>query len=503
MAIANSLNQIYIPGIDNLVTDQVDAALTANDTLDAINTNLQIGGSIEDLQDVVVALDSGVSDLPSVDPLPTFATYTNRDNNPMWNIYDSYMQPLDAGNQNTDSELHAPWTGINYTNGNFGSSSWTSYWMGGTPMISADCHQSYNIAPGYAVTVAKNPDSVQSWQTRWGVVIGKPGKRQRFSLYLNNNDLRINARGIPEGHFERVLLNNTRYATWFGGTSYGMVGYNDRTQTLVVIESKDNANNYRMHIWKNTGANRSLNVDNYQTGMLDAFLKEAKDGLPSDTTGEFTTLSYEFKDFQWQANSSQNYTESRHRMRVIVGDNNIIGMARMVPSNVTHYATYTLSSSTLNTTFNTIGLTTSYGVDNGDRYGMRHNITWDNNWVAAYSAYYYYGAGINVHFIDARDPRNYFIGQNGDTNNGCQLVPYGQDKFMFNRSIENADGNVGMRLFIIDPEGAKNGRVFNGTISNGATIGLTNNIQLGMFDTRYTSTDYPVLMPVAHWRKVS
>lgn len=502
MAIVNSLNQIYIPGIDNLVSSNVDAALTASGTLDAINTNLQIGGSIEDLQDAVVALNSGVADLPSVDPLPTFATYTNRDNTPYWNIYDSYMQPLDAGYQNTDSELHSPWTGINYTNGNFGSSSWTSYWMGGTPMISADCHQSYNIAPGYAVTVAKNPDSVQTWQTRWGVVIGKTGKRQRFSLYLNNNDLRINARGIPEGHFERVYLNNAEYATWFGGTSYGMVGYNDRTQTLVVVEAKDGSNNYRMHIWRNNGKARSLNVDNYQVGLLHNFLKEAKSGLPGDDQTA-TALTYQYKDFQWQQNSSQNYNESRYRMRVIPGDNGIIGMVRMVPSNVTHYATYTPSSSTLNTSFNTIGLTTSYGVDQGDRYGMRHNITWDNNWIAAYSAYYYYGSGINVHFIDARDPRNYFIGQNGDTNNGCQLVPYGQDKFMFNRSVENADGNIGMRLFIIDPEGAKNGRVTSGTISNGSTIGLTNNVQLGMFDTRYTSTDYPVLMPVAHWRKVS
>jgi hypothetical protein len=190
-------------------------------------------------------------------------------------------------------------------------------------------------------------------------------------------------------------------------------------------------------------------------------------------------------------------------MRVVVGDNGIVGMARMVPSNVTNYATYTIASSTLNTSFNTIGLTTSYGIETGNRYGMRHSITWDNNWVAAYSAYYYYGAGINVFFIDTRDPRNYFTGQNGDTNNGCQLVPFGEDKFMFNRSVENADGNVGMRLFIINPEGARLGRITSTTISNGGGIPLTANLQYGMFDTKYTSTNYPVLMPVAHWRKVN
>lgn len=502
MAIVNSLNQIYIPGIDGLITDNLDTALTASETLGAINTNLQIGGSIDSLTAAVTALSSDVSNLPSVDPLPTFGTYTNRDNSPYWNIYDSYMQPLDAGYQNTDSELHSPWTGINYTNGNFSSNSWTSYWMGATPMQSADGHQSYSLAPGYAVTVAKNPDVLQSYMARWGIVIGKRGKRQRFSLWSNNSEVKIMARGVAEGHYEYVNLNNSAYATWYGGTSYGSIGYNDRTQTLVVIEAKDGSNNYRMHIWRNNGKARSLNVDNYQTGQLDAFLKEAKAGIVgSDQTA--TVLSYQYRDFQWQINSSQSYNESRYRIRVIPGDNGIIGMARMVPSNVTHYATYTPSSSTLNTSFNTIGLTTSYGIDQGDRYGMRSQITWDNNWVAAYSPYYYYGSGINVYFIDTRDPRNYFTGQNGDTNNGCQLVPYGQDKFMFNRSVENADGNIGMRLFIIDPEGARLGRTTSGTISNGSGLGLTNNIQIGMFDTRYTSTDYPVLMPVAHWRKVS
>jgi hypothetical protein len=503
MAVASSINQIYIPGIDNLISENVDAAISASDTIEAINNNLQISGSLEDLENSVEGLSSDIDFLPSADPLPQFATFSNRDNSPLWNIYDSYINPIDAGSQHTDSELHAPWTGINYTNGNFGSNSWTSYWMGATPMQSADGHQSYNIQPGYAVYSAKNPDSNQYWMSRWGVIIGKRGKRQRFSLHLNDADLRVNARGISEGSFEQLSLNSTTYATWFGGTSYGSVGYNDRTQTLVAIEAKDASNNYRMHIWQNTGTNRSLNVDNYQTGLLHTFLSEAKAGLPSETTGEFSVISYQFKDFQWQQNASQNYNESRYRMRVVVGDNGIVGMARMVPSNVTNYATYTIASSTLNTSFNTIGLTTSYGVDNGNRYGMRHSITWDNNWVAAYSQYYYYGAGINVFFIDTRDPRNYFTGQNADTNNGCQLVPFGEDKFMFNRSIENADGNIGMRLFIINPEGARLGRITSTTISNGGVIPLTANIQYGMFDTKYTSTNYPVLMPVAHWRKVN
>lgn len=175
----------------------------------------------------------------------------------------------------------------------------------------------------------------------------------------------------------------------------------------------------------------------------------------------------------------------------------------MVPSNLTHYATYNPATSQLVTSFNTISLTTSYGYEQGERYGMRHMITWDNNWVAAYNSYYYYGSGMNVYFIDTRDPRNYFIGQAASSEQGCQLVPYQEDKFLFNNSNHNVDNNYGLRLHVIDPEGALQGRNTSGTIANGGTLGLQENTQRGRFDTDYTSTSFPGLQNMAHWtRKV-
>jgi hypothetical protein len=267
----------------------------------------------------------------------------------------------------------------------------------------------------------------------YGVVIGKKGIRQNFSLFSSDATLRIMERGINEGFYESISLNNNAYATWFStGTTWGSASYNDRTRTLVVVAAKDGSNNYRMHIWKNEGSDRSLKSDNYYPGTLAAFLREAKTGLLDAGQGE-GSVSYAFYDFQWQANSSQNYNESRYRLRVVAGDNGIIGMARMVPSNVCNYATFNPANQQLTTSFNTIGLTTSYGIDQGNNYGMRHNITWDNNWVAAYSVYYYYGSGMNVYFIDTRDPRNYFIGQVGESAQGCQLVPFKEDKFLFKK----------------------------------------------------------------------
>lgn len=502
MAVANSVTQIVLPGLDKVVQDQTVAAFAANPTVAAILSNQAAAGTTASLDAAIATIATTVADLPSVTPLPTFATFSNRDNRPFWNIYNSKLQPINAGSQHDDSELWAPWNGNNYTNSHINSSTWTTSWVNATPYQQADGHMMMRLNPGNRTYTGVNPDVMQSYMPYWGVVIGKRGIRQNFSLWYQNSTIRIMERGIAQGYYENINLNSTTYSTWAGGTGYGSACYNDRTRTLVVICAKDGSNNYRMHIWKNTGTDRSLNSDNYYPGTLAAFLREAKTGILDAGQGA-GTASYAFYDFQWQANSSQNYQESQYRMRVVAGDNGIIGMARMVPSNVSHYATYNPSTSQLVTSFNTISLTTSYGYEQGERYGMRHNITWDNNWVAAYNCYYYYGSGMNVYFIDTRDPRNYFIGQHGTTNQGCQLVPYQQDKFLFNDSTHNVDNAYGLRLYIQEPEAALQGRTTSSTIANGGNLGLVNNVQWGRFDTDYTSTNYPGLQSMAHWtRKV-
>jgi hypothetical protein len=501
MAVANTVTQMVLPGIDKVVQDQTVAALAVNPTVAAILSNLAQAGSVQQLDAAIANANAIVADLPPVNPLPTFATYSCRDNRPYWNIYNSRMLPIDAGSQHTDSEMWAPWTGNNYTNERFNSSSWTSYWSQATPYQQADGHWMMRLNAGNRTYTAINPDVSPSYMPYYGVIIGKKGIRQNFSLYNNNATLRICERGIHEGYYENINLNQSIYSTWFStGVTYGSVGYNDRTRTLVVVAAKDGSNNYRIHIWKNAGTDRSLNSDNYYPGTLAAFLREAKTGVLDIGQGS-GSASYAFYDFQWQANNSQSYDESRYRMRVVPGDNGIIGMARMVPSNVSNYATFNPATQQLTTSFNTIGLTTSYGFEQGARYGMRHNITWDNNWVAAYNAYYYYGSGMNVYFIDTRDPRNYFIGQAGNSEQGCQLVPYQQDKFLFNNSRHNVDNDYGLALYVIEPEAALLGRTTNGTIANGGTLGLQNNRQGGKFDTDYTSTNFPGLQSMAHWTR--
>jgi hypothetical protein len=190
-------------------------------------------------------------------------------------------------------------------------------------------------------------------------------------------------------------------------------------------------------------------------------------------------------------------------MRVIPGDNDYIGMARWTPSNTTRYATFLPNpagtSGTLQT-LNGVGHTTSYGWDQGQQYGQRHQISWSNNWVVSYAPYYYYGSGMCAIVSDTRDPRNYYTFQQTQTSNGCQVVPIKEDMFAFNDSANNPDGNVGFRLWTFDPEGfLKNGRTQTGAISNGAGFNPQNNTFTYSFDTRYTSTNYPTLMAMDNW----
>jgi hypothetical protein len=108
---------------------------------------------------------------------------------------------------------------------------------------------------------------------------------------------------------------------------------------------------------------------------------------------------------------------------------------------------------------------------------------------------------MNVVFNDTRDPRNFYFARYADTSNGCQLVPFNEDKFLFNASVENSDNNHGMRLSIVDLGGIfEFGRdATTSGITNGATINLRPTVFIYSFDTRYTSTNYPGLMQPTSW----
>jgi hypothetical protein len=503
MAISTSSTTIDLPGIGDTFVDNMDAALNSSPVMLNILLNSNIESGLNTLTSTVNTLTSSVADLPNRYPLPTFATYANYNNTPGWTIYDSEMQPIGGANGSTDFEIQAAYTGQNYTTNNWGQAGVTNSWSGATPMHQQDGDWYCNIpGRGFAPEgiFARNRGTMDSHMPYFGTVIGNRGLRQQVSIRHQDAAIQISPRGASN-YLENLSINNATYSTWSGGgNSYGMVSYNQRQRKLILVEARDASNNYRMHIWRNV--NRDINSETHDVGTLHLFLSEAKTaGVPAATT---TGVYYYYNDFQWQENSSQSYTESRWRMRITAGDNEHVGLSRFVPSTTTHYATFLPNISGTTGTLTTRGgitNTTSYGWDQGVQYGIRSNITWDNNWLASYSPYHYYGTGMNVVFNDTRDPRNFYFARYADTSNGCQLVPFNEDKFLFNASVENSDGNVGMRLSIVDLGGIfEFGRdATTSGIVNGATINLRPTTFLYSFDTRYTSTNYPGLMQPTSW----
>jgi hypothetical protein len=512
MAISTSSTQIALPGFDTTQQTNMNVALNSNTTMLNLLTSSFSATNLTTQITNVNAVTTQVATLPQVEALPTIMTFSNYQNTPGYMCYDSDLQPIHGAALSTNTEIAQGYTGQNYTTGNFGSSGVTNYWVSATPFHQSDGSWLVNL-PGYAadydMPYGVNQDQVASIYARYGVVVGNYGVRQKFSLYFSDANVGMAPRGANNLN-DYVNINNTTYATWYGGNGYGQIGYSQRTRTLVALESKDSANNYRLHIWRNTNANRDLNDYNASVGILHAFMSEAKAAAtPTSTFMTATTaVGYTYQDFQWQQANSQNYTESRYRARVIPCDNGTIAIYRWVPSNQAHMAVFTAtpqtlgSAGTLNTSFTTQAPTTTYGIDNGNQYGHRSMMTWNNYWIACYAPYYYYGCGVQVHFINTQDPTKYFLGNNNDTSNGGQLMPFKEGKFIFNQSIQNADGNVGMRLWHIDLDGwSSNLRYYDGSaISYGQNISLTNWSTLTYsFDTRYTSTNYPTLAVSNHW----
>ena len=557
MAIQNSTTQIVLPGFETSLTNVVTPIVTTTNTAVAAGRaeNLASFASLtaSALQAKAVANPSAGGlynneNTPST--LPTFATWNwywgdDQNNAAGFNVYDSDMNMIssqrpgkpqsDTGDVNSAtswsmrgkgrSEIamgdqdpgRTGSTGEGWrTQASFDSGNTTYFNM--STGVNNQFGSSYFRFPtflsvGSAIMRAPN----QFWDTfrDCGIVIGKEGVRTRYAFWNRNAELRCFVRGITEssgGYIDRIAsLSSATYSTWGSkGDSYGMNSYNDRTRTFVLIES-DNNNNMRAHVWRNATAGRSLMSD-LGPGRLHQFFSEAKAGGASGTT-----TSYKYYDFTWQSGGSTSYTESRHSMRIIMGDNGMIGLSRMTPqSNGQTYAVFNApaatpaaadSSAQILTThegvaYAQIANTTSYGRDNGVSFGLKHNINWANSIVTTYSPYYYWGAGTKQYFIDVYDPRRTLRYEENQTGFGTQTLPIGEKDFVFRNSAHNMDSAVGFRLSYV-PMGKMLENLRN---QQGDTIAMNAGIDLQltgsngyMFDSVYNSTQYGSIHSLDKW----
>ena len=518
MAVNATTTQVYIPGFEANISATVTPIVnTSNTNLDTLSAALP--GTFSSLNSKISAQSTSRNDT-EVSPYPLFAIWTNQNNDARagYQIINSEFQVVSTGRLSNKkggstsnsldnlSNWYEDFRGWTYTNSNIGTGGNTTYSGGGTNMNGADGNHMYNfnIFNGFSANQFNRADQWGQFTKRCGTIIGARGVRQRVSHYTTDSEFQVRLRGSVYGYLDRVDLNSTTYANWAGRSNRGMSSYNDRTKTLAVAES-NTANQIRLHVWKNT--NRSLNKWNPMAGDLHLFLSEAKTAGPSGTTA-----SYAFYDFTWtSAGSTQ--AEPSYVMRLTMGDNGIIGFTRFSPQgNAQQYGWYTptlpgavgqAGTGTFTDSGTNLGNTTSYSIDQGDSYGIRHNITWDNNWMAIYSPYHYYHNGINCHVVYTQDPTKYYYWRNTDTSNGTSLVPFNESSFMMCYSVQNGDG-PGAYLYYANPQAAfDNGRRNdNSTISNGGDLQPWNVTFYYNFDTMSNTTQYPHISVMPHWTTI-
>jgi len=124
--------------------------------------------------------------------------------------------------------------------------------------------------------------------------------------------------------------------------------------------------------------------------------------------------------------------ESWYNLKPVVTDNGGVYVSVFFTSN--NFSLYRfIRSGTAGITATrvaTLGVTTSYGLDQGVQYGQRTITSRDGTTVATFCPYFYYGSGLECYMIDKRN-NTYGSLNNNDTTFGVQIIPTGDSDWRF------------------------------------------------------------------------
>jgi hypothetical protein len=134
--------------------------------------------------------------------------------------------------------------------------------------------------------------------------------------------------------------------------------------------------------------------------------------------------------------------------------------------------------------------TTSYGYEQGNRYGSRWMVSSDGKYWWAYCPTYHYGGGIAFVTVRISDGK-YLKFHVQDSNYGRSLAPLGRSKIIFTRD-QNKD-DPGMYYKIIDLEFEFMQRNNGDDISN-----WDSNRSNYLLDAAGNSTGYPFIIPALY-----
>jgi hypothetical protein len=215
----------------------------------------------------------------------------------------------------------------------------------------------------------------------------------------------------------------------FGNHLYPMAGTRNFTVPSLDSSMTGSASYHRVRkeltILSFVGSSGSFNCFTYQNVDFDAYPDPFVALNRPEVVRVDATLSLASS---WAVNDSESY----YNVKPITTDNgNVYVTVFFTSNNLSLYRFTRSGTSAITATYITSqGTTTSYGRDQGDRFGQKTITSRDGTSVAAFCPYYYYGCGIKCYMIDKTNNTYTAYAQNGSSI-GIACMPYGDSSWGF------------------------------------------------------------------------
>jgi len=282
---------------------------------------------------------------------------------------------------------------------------------------------------------------------------------------------------------------------------YGTCSYNRKRNKIAFMETNDSYT-YQPFVWSNTpnlrsyahtgdwyqGQSEQASARSIGNSTLAQYFATSSNRSPASGSGSYA---------QATGKPTNQTTEDRQRGQLVLCDNDRLVMFQMIPS----YGSWTTRWNSPSVDGNgnsqgsirTFSWTTSYGIDQGHRYGSKFTQTSDGRYIAMFCAAYYYGAGLMCTIVRVSDGKCLHT-QWQSSGNTISPIPFGKSDFLM-CSSSNADSGYGAQFIVFNCD------YRFGNSNDNDDPSMVNNYDDATrycFDHAYYTTSYPAFIPAMY-----
>ena len=392
-----------------------------------------------------------------------------------------------------------------------GSNNWFNTWSNSDSSNDRPCLTSYNGYLGHEMYLNSGANGGSTpWFTQtngseyrsygFRAVGTLPGEtHQDYAIFCEWGGRFMTCNRSASEYWMGYNYNKLPYFTIPGQYSnpmYSSVSYNRKKNWLALMECNDGYNYYPV-LWENVPNLRSIANDsgNFHYDNTESY---SAIGMGSSTLQQyFSNNQPGYTTYAQPSGKPTNQAgEDNRRAHTVICDNKRLVMFQMIPGYgawVTRWNSPTVDGNgNSQGSVYTFNGTTSYGHEQGTRYGARFTQTSDGRYIAMYCPYYYYGSGMQIAVVRVSDGKilttNYT-----DSSSGYCPVPFGKSNFLM-VSSRNTDGGQGVRFtqFNCDYQFM--------TQNDGSDVSMLGGIDASsyQFDAMAYSTSYPACIPAIY-----